>query len=130
MKPSSRAIALSTCFFLVSGCATPNVVAEAVRPDLTNPERFQCEAIQPGSRPSIPAEDVIDLDRAAQARSVEMALTIVREEVAAYVASVRAREGVVSRYVILVEGRLFDCANNMAWQRDFYRGLPAPKGGT
>jgi hypothetical protein len=108
----------------VSACTTTRRTTEALRPDLTNPERFVCEPA--GTRPRIEPEDVVELDRARAAPTVAAALAIVEQEVRAYVASVRAREGIVTGYIVQIEGKLFRCGNNMAWQRDFYSRLPPP----
>lgn len=124
MKRSRTAAALLTCCLAVSACTTTRRAVEPLRPDQTSPERFVCEPA--GTRPPIPPEDVVDLDRAARAPSRDGAMAIVREEVAAYVTSVRAREGIVANYIVRIEGRLFVCGNNMQWQRDFYGGLTAP----
>jgi hypothetical protein len=100
MQRLRTAALLSMCFLAVSACSTTKRAVEPLRPDLTNPERFICEPA--GTRPT---------------------MAIVEEEVTAYVASVRGREAVVANYVLSIEGKLFVCGNNMAWQRDFYRGL-------
>jgi hypothetical protein len=121
MQRLRTAALLSMCFLAVSACSTTKRAVEPLRPDLTNPERFICEPA--GTRPTIRGEDPIDLSRAQRAPSVAAAMAIVEEEVTAYVASVRGREAVVANYVLSIEGKLFVCGNNMAWQRDFYRGL-------
>lgn len=120
MRLRKMAAALLMCSLAVS-CATAPVLAP-VRPDQTNPERFLCAPA--GARPTIPPEAVINLDAALAAPSAAQAVAIAREQVAAYVASVRQRESVVARYVLQIEGRLFDCSNNMTWQREFYSRLP------
>lgn len=126
MKPIARALALLTCCSILSACQTTRELAP-VRPDLTNPERFDCQAVAPADRPRIPPEDVIDLDRAAAAPTVAAAVAIARQEVAAYVATVRAREGVAARYIVQIEGQLFDCANDDRWLLDYFGRLPAPE---
>lgn len=68
------------------------------------------------------------MDRISRARSVVEATTIAREEVSAFMASLRGREAVVTNYLLLVEGKLFECVNNMTWLRDFYRGLDRSNG--
>jgi len=80
-------------------------------------DRLQC--VPAGGRPSIPPEYVIDwsaVTTVAQAKSEHLR----------YVASVRNREGVISGYIVVLEGQLFGCSNNMAWLNDFYA---AQKGG-
>lgn len=116
MKRSAMALALSTCCLAVSGCETTRTT-EALRPDLTNPDRFICEKT-PG-RPKVPAEYVIDWSKVT---TVPQA----RAEHDAFVRQLRTREGIVAGYVITLEGVNFLCFNNMQWQRDFYAGLPRP----
>ncbi|MBO9624183.1 MAG: hypothetical protein J7500_15855 [Sphingomonas sp.] len=65
----------------------------------------------------MPKEYAIDWSKVttvAQARAEHMK----------FVASVRSREGVVSGYILRIEGQLFACSNNAAWLRDFYGKLP------
>lgn len=115
MKRLRMAAVLLMYCSAVSACTgTPEVVAEALRPDLTNPERFICEPA--GTRPQIPAE-----------YQVNRSVTTVPQAFAehdAYVRSIRNREGIVAGYIVQLEGRHFVCFNNMAWQRDFYARLP------
>lgn len=117
----SRMVAALLMSCLAVSCATAPVLAP-IRPDQTNPERFLCAAA--GARPTIPPEAVVNLDAALAAPTVAQAIEIARAQVAAYVASVRQREGVVAHYVLQIEGQLFDCSNNMTWQREFYSRLP------
>ena len=124
MRQLATIAALLTCCSAVSACTTPQRVVEPLRPDRTNPERFVCE--EAGTRPTIAPEDPVDLDRIRAATSVAQAAAIAQEEVAAYVASVRGRETLVTQYIVTLEGKHFTCVNNMAWQRDFYSRLPEP----
>ena len=124
MMPKRLAIAASTfCLALAASACGPQRAVVPLRPDVSNPERFQCDPA--GARPTIPTEDVVDLDRALAAPTVTEAVAIVREELGAYVRSVRAREAVVARYIVQLEGQLFSCSDNMTWLRDFFRRLPA-----
>ena len=78
---------------------------------------MDCVAVEPGQRPAIPPEYVIDwskVETVAQARS----------EHEAFVRTVRTREGVVAGYVVQVEEKLFVCASDAAWLRDFFAALP------
>lgn len=68
-------------------------------------------------RPVIPPEHLIVW---AGVRTVVEA----RAQHDAYVASIRARESLITGYVVVLEGRLFVCSNNAAWIRDFFAGLP------
>ena len=126
MKQSALVVALLMSSLVVSGCASTKWSVAPVRPDLTNPERFDCTAVDASARPRAPAEDVIDWDRIAAQTTRDQVLAVAREEVRGYIASVRAREGVVIRYVIQIEGQLFECANDDQWTREFFSRLPAP----
>lgn len=128
MKRLAMAAVLSTFCLGVSACNnTPEVVAEALRPDRTNPDRFVCEPA--GTRPQIPPEYAVDWTRAMAAPNVSAAVAAAREEHMRYVASIRTREGVVVGYIVQLEGRHFVCFNNMQWQRDFYSRLPETEAG-
>lgn len=113
MLRSLRAVALLTCSsLLLISCGTDKVV----QPLPTPPERLICEAA--GERPAIPAEHVIDWNTVV---TVDQA----RAEHAKYVASIRSREGVITGYIMRLEGKLFTCYTNTEWRRSFERGLPA-----
>ncbi len=111
MKRLLLGIALST--FCLAACNTTRV-AVPLKPD---PSRMDCVAVEGRDRPAIPPEYVIDWARVttvAQARS----------EHEAFVRTVRTREGVVAGYVVQVEEKLFLCASDAAWLRDFFDALP------
>lgn len=82
----------------------------------TPPERLICEPA--GERPSVAPEHVIDWTRVV---TVEQA----QAEHAQYVASIRSREGVITGYIMRLEGKLFTCHTNMEWRRAFEKALPA-----
>jgi hypothetical protein len=105
-----------TCCFLIAGCG-PDRQLTPLRPDISHPERFECDAVSPGDRPAIDPEHVIDW---AKVQTVEQA----KAEHLAYVKSIRSREGVITGYIVRLEGQLFTCANNMTWQREYYANLP------
>lgn len=124
MKRNVLAAALLMSCLAVSACGdTKRIVTHIPTP----PERLVCEPT--GTRPAIPAENVIDLDRAAAAGNFASAMSIVQQEVRDYVASVRAREGIVAGYIVQTEGKLFTCSTNMQWRRDFEAGLARQNGG-
>lgn len=97
---------------LLMGCKTTERIVAPIKPP---PERVQC--VGASERPSVPGEYVIDWSRITTIAQAQA-------ENARYVASVRARENIVAGYIILIEGKLFACASNMAWLRDFYAGIP------
>jgi hypothetical protein len=123
MKRNATAAVLLTSCLAISACGPDReVVAEALRPDRTNPERFVCEPA--GTRPGIPEEYAVNWTDAIQARTVRESVDAARLEHRRYVSSIRTREGVVAGYIVALEGKHFVCFNNMAWQRDYYSRLP------
>jgi hypothetical protein len=101
---------------LATSACGPTHIAEALP---LPPERLVCED-KPAQRPTVPPEYVIDwsaVTTVAQAHA----------EHDKYVATVRTREGVVAGYVLLIEGRLFTCFDNVTWLRDSVGGLPKAK---
>lgn len=116
MRRLLTAAILSTCCFLAA-CETTREAAP-LRPDLEHPARLVCEGV-PGERPKIPATYEIDWSKVA---TVEQA----HAEHDAYVRSVLARNGIISAYIVTIEGRLFVCSNNAQWWRDYWAGLPDP----
>lgn len=113
MMQSSKAAILSTCCFLLASC-DPQPVPLNIKAE--NPERFICERVAPGDRPTLPPAHTIDWN---SVQTVEQA----RSEHEAYAASILGRNGIVAGYVVRLEGVNFTCWNNMQWQRDFYDGL-------
>jgi len=103
---------LTSCS-LLAACQPDKVV----QPLPTPPERLVCEGA--GDRPAIPAEHVIDWTIVG---SVEQA----RAEHLRYVASIRSREGIITGYIVRLEGKLFVCHTNTAWRRQFEQGLTRP----
>lgn len=116
MKRLLTAAALSTCCFLLASCGGTNRVVQHLP---TPPERLICEPA--GERPAIPPEHSIDWPSVV---TVEQA----RAEQAKYVASVRNREGVITSYIMRVEGKLFTCSTNMQWRRTYEAELSRREG--
>lgn len=116
------AIGIAVGALLVAGCKEPIRSVSALRPDKTNPERFVCDPT--GTRPAVPAEYKIDWPSVSLAPNVPEAVKRAKAEHEKFVAVLRTREGVVAGYILKLEGKHFICFNNMAWQRDFYAGLP------
>lgn len=78
---------------------------------------MDCRAVEASERPALPPEYEIvweGVRTVAEARAGHET----------YVRSVRAREGVVTGHVVEIEGRLWACANDDAWLRDFFAKLP------
>lgn len=94
----------------------------ALRPDLTNPDRFKCELA--GTRPPISPDYLMNWQFVGTAATVSEAVERAKAEHQKYVTQGRAREATVARYVLLVEDHLFLCFNNVTWLREYYQGLP------
>lgn len=110
-------LTLSTFCFLAASCATadPHVVPLNVKAE--HPERFVCERRTGDNRPAIPPAYVVDWSRV---QTVDQA----RSEHDSYVRSIVDRNGVISGYIVTLEGVNFTCWNNMEWQRHYYDALP------
>lgn len=91
---------------LIGGC-TPKVVVKPLNVAERYPTHFECPRADGSNvadvrRPAIPPEELGE-------RLVE---------------SIRARELVVTTYLLAVEAANFKCWDNMQWQKDFYSKLP------
>lgn len=115
MKLLAKALILLTCCSVLPACKT--VATVPLRPDQTNPERFVCAAAARGDRPALPPAHTIDWGAVT---TVQQA----RGEHDAYVRSMLDRNGAVAAYVVGLEEKLFVCANNAQWLREYYAGLP------
>jgi hypothetical protein len=113
MKRLLLGVALSTFCLAGAACNTTRV-AVPIKPDA---DRMDCVAVVAADRPAIPPEYVIDWSKV-------LTVAQARTEHDAFVRTVRTREGVVSGYIVDVEGRLFACSSDAAWLRDFYAALP------
>lgn len=109
MQQSRKALALSMLCsaLLTSACTEKRIVTALPIP----PERIDCQPAT-GLRPTLPPEFAIDWTRVAtvpQAKSAHQN----------FVNVIRGREGIVSTYVLDLEGRLFECGNDAAWLREW-----------
>lgn len=107
MQQWQRALALLTCSLaLTAASCEKRVVTSLPIPA----ERMDCVYVQ--DRPTIPAEYKIDWQRVttvAQAKG----------EHDRFVASIRTREGIVAGYLVKIEGRIFACASDAQWLREW-----------
>jgi arginine deiminase len=76
---------------------------------------MDCVELEDG-RPTIPAEYQIDWSGVS---TVERA----RTEHQAFVDRLRQRERVSAGYIVTLEGRVFACADDAAWLRQFFSDL-------
>ena len=91
---------------LLSACKTTHVADFLATPA----DRLVCEAA--GARPKIPPEYAIDWSKVA---TVDQA----KQQVVALISRQHEREGIVTAYVLSIEGKLFVCSTNMQWRRDY-----------
>ncbi|APZ81836.1 hypothetical protein vBEliSR6L_71 [Erythrobacter phage vB_EliS_R6L] len=71
------------------------------------------------ARPTIPPEYEIDWSRVTTVGEA-------RAEHQAFVTRLRERERPVALYVVRLEGRVFACADDAEWLRDYSARLPQP----
>jgi hypothetical protein len=112
MQQSKMALALSTLCsaLLISACEPKRIVTALPMP----PERIDCEAAT-GKRPTLPPEYRIDWAKVASVGQAQA-------EHERFVSVIRGREGIVSNYVLELEGMLFQCSNDAAWVREWQAG--------
>jgi hypothetical protein len=117
MKRSSLAWILSTLSFLLVSCKhDPHVVPLNLK--ARQPDWFVCEGVDPRTdRPALPPAVTIDWNSLSTVEDARLS----HER---YVARMIDRNERVVGYMVMIEGRLFTCANNMRAQRDFYDRLP------
>ena len=112
MKLRHKVLVLSTFCLAVSACQTKRVVAPLPIP----PERMDCVVVN--DRPVVPGEYVIDWSKVATVGEA-------RAQHDAFVTRLRQRETLVAGYVVRLEGRVFACADDAQWLRDYTAALPA-----
>ena len=78
-----------------------------------------------GTRPTILPNPAPNWVFVGEAKTVAEAVKRAQAEHQAFVQRGNERERIVASYLLVVEDKLFLCFNNMAWQKDFYAGLPA-----
>lgn len=101
-----RLLMLSSAL-LISACEPKRVVTALPIP----PERTDCQAAT-GKRPTLPPEFVIDWTKVATVGEAKAAHDN-------FVLVLRGREKAVSNYVLDLEGRLFQCASDAQWIREW-----------
>ena len=99
MQKQLAAALLTLCS--LNACTTTKIAISKPPAD-----RLVCDALT--ARPSLPPEYVIDWTKAAQ------------DEHGKYVASVRAREGIVAGYIVAVEGNWFSCSDDVRFNKAFF----------
>ena len=109
-------LALGMLCSAVSACGPERVQpASALRPDLTNPERFDCQ--RAGTRPTVAPEYQIDWSKISTVGQA-------RTEFENFKLTLRGRENIVAGYLLGLEAINFNCWSDTQWQLEFYRGLP------
>jgi len=114
MKRRLLALALSTCCLAVSACGEKRIQVPIPIP----PDRMDCTELSGAdARPTIPPEYVIDWSKVTTVQQAHA-------EHDAFVTRLRERERPVALYVVRLEGRVFACADDAAWLRDYTSRLP------
>jgi hypothetical protein len=114
MKRTLMAVALSTCCLAVSACHVERIATAIPIPA----DRMDCtELAGADGRPTIPPEYVIDWSKVTTVQQAHA-------EHDAFVTRLRERERPVTLYVVRLEGRVFACADDAAWLRDYTSRLP------
>ena len=101
----TAALLLTSCLAL-SACEPKRVVTALPIP----PERMDCQDAT-GQRPKLSPEFVIDWSKIATVDEAHAAFDN-------FTLVLRGREQTVANYVIELEGKLFQCANDAAWLRE------------
>ena len=112
----ATALALSTLCLAVSACDTVEVkrVTEALRPDKTNPQWFDC--VKGETRTPLSPEYKIDWVKVGSVAEA-------KRQFQNYVAVQYGRERQAADYMLGLEAINFNCWNDTQAQLDFYRQL-------
>lgn len=102
----TAALLLTSCLAL-SACEPKRVVTALPIP----PERMDCQDAT-GQRPKLSPEFVIDWSKIATVDEAHAAHDN-------FVLVLRGRERTIANYVLTLEGKLFQCANDAAWIREW-----------
>lgn len=105
-----RSLQIATGALALMACEPKRIAVALPIP----PERIDCQPAT-GLRPTLPPEFVIDWARIATVPQAKAAHQN-------FVNVIRGREGIVSTYVLDLEGRLFECGNDAAWLREWNAG--------
>lgn len=112
--------ALLMCCSALSACGEKRVqVPIPIPADKIDCADLARDAAGNPARPRVPAEYVIDWSRVTTVGQA-------RAEHQAFVTRLRERERPVAGYIVEIEGRVFACANDDAWLRDYLSRLPEP----
>lgn len=110
MKQLLKVVALSTFCLVLSGCDPAG--RERFKAIPIPAERMDCQAATKVDRPSLAPTYVIDWSKVLTAPAAKV-------EVDRLISSVLNREGIVTGYVIQLEGKLFACSNDAQWLREY-----------
>ena len=116
-RKTAKTYGILAAAVLLTACAEKRVVTALPTP----PERLICE--KAGARPTLPAEYSIAWDHVAAARTVPEAVARAQSEHAKFIAVIRTREGIVTGYILRLEGVNFVCWTNAEWRRRFEAGV-------
>jgi len=114
MKQTVMAAAPLMLFLAISGCSEKRINVPIPIPA----ERVDCTVLD--GRPTVPKEYVIDWTRVQDVAQAEA-------EHKSFVTRLREREKIIGGsdgYIVQLEGRLFVCANDALWIRNYLSRLP------
>lgn len=113
MKLNKMETALWMCFsaLLINGCTPKRIATHIPIPA----ERIDCRVLEEG-RPTIPSEYKIDWSRV-------VSVPLAQAEHQAFVSRLREREAIVSGYIVKLEDRVFVCADDDQWLREYEANL-------
>ncbi len=109
MKQFLKVAVLSTFCLAASACGKER---ERFKPIPIPAERMDCVAVTKADRPRLAPAYVIDWSKVPTVLAA-------KDEVDKLIQSTLHREGVVTGYVIELEGKLFACSNDDQWLKEY-----------
>lgn len=109
MKQLLKVAALSTFCLGISACGGTR---ERFKPIPIPAERMDCVAATKADRPKLPPTYVIDWSKVPT-------VAVAQLEVGKLLSSVLNREGIVTGYILELEGKVFMCSSDAQWLRDY-----------
>lgn len=111
MKRLLKAVALSTCCLIsVTGCKP--AVEYRFKPIPIPAERMDCTAVDKSDRPKLGALYTIDWSKVTSVPQAQI-------EVGKLMTTMINRETTVTNYILDIEGKLFLCASDAQWLREY-----------
>jgi hypothetical protein len=112
MKQLLKTAVLSTFCLAISACGPKEIIR--LVPIAIPAERMDCQPVLKANRPLLPKTYTIDWSKV-------LTVPQAKSENEKLLGSVLAREMVVTDYILDLEGKVFSCANDAEWLRDYSR---------